>query len=60
MISRRFASANATRLVSIVIHRRPHSSATTAVVPLPHVGSSTKSPGSVAIRMQRSMTFGDV
>ena len=43
----------ATREVSIVTHRRPHCSATTAVVPEPQVISSTKSPGSVAINMQR-------
>ena len=46
-----------TRLVSVVIQRRPQSSATNAVVPLPHVGSSTKSPGSVVIKRQRSITF---
>ena len=51
------ARASATRLVSIVIHRRPHCSATYAVVPDPHVGSSTRSPGSVVMRRQRSMTF---
>ena len=43
------ASASATREVSIVIQRRPHCSATNAVVPEPQVGSSTRSPGSVAI-----------
>src|SRR5688572_6498972 len=32
------ASARATRLVSVVIHRRPHCSATKAVVPEPQVG----------------------
>ena len=41
----------------MVIHRRPHCSATKAVVPEPQVGSSTRSPGSVAMRIQRSMTF---
>ena len=50
------ASARATREVSMVIQRRPHCSATYAVVPEPQVGSSTKSPGSVVIRMQRWMT----
>ena len=40
----------------MVIHRRPHRSAICAVTPDPHVGSSTRSPGSVAIRMQRSTT----
>src|SRR3954451_17604801 len=54
------ARERATRLVSIVIHRRPHCSATYAVVPEPHVGSSTKSPGSVVIRRQRSTAFGAV
>ena len=49
------ANAIATREVSIVIQRRPHCSATVAVVPEPQVGSSTRSPGSVAIRRQRSM-----
>ena len=39
----------------MVIHRRPHCSATMAVVPDPHVGSSTRSPGSVVIRMHRSI-----
>ena len=48
------ASASATREVSIVIQRRPHCSATKAVVPEPQVGSSTRSPGSVDISMQRS------
>ena len=48
------AKAKATRDVSIVIHRRPQFSATVAVVPEPQVGSRTKSPGSVAISMQRS------
>src|SRR5204863_3150652 len=47
------AKASATRDVSIVIQRRPHCSATVAVVPEPQVGSSTRSPGSVAINMQR-------
>ena len=45
------ASASATREVSIVIQRRPHCSATVAVVPEPQVGSSTRSPGSEAINM---------
>ena len=54
------ASDKATRLVSMVIQRRPHCSATKAVVPLPHVGSSTRSPGSVVINMQRSMILCDV
>src|ERR1035437_9361789 len=36
------ASASATREVSMVIQRRPHCSATVAVVPEPHVGSSTE------------------
>jgi hypothetical protein len=49
--------ANGTRLVSMVIQRRPHCSATYAVVPLPHVGSKTKSPGSVVIRIQRCRSF---
>src|ERR1700687_4259135 len=56
------ASANATREVSIVIQRRPHCSATVAVVPEPQVGSSTKSPGSVAIRRHlasRLFGYGD-
>src|SRR5579875_994947 len=47
------ASASATRLVSMVIQRRPHCSATYAVVPEPHVGSSTRSPGSVVMSKQR-------
>src|SRR5262249_5525070 len=47
-----------TRLVSMVIHRRPHCSATYAVVPEPHVGSRMRSPGSVVISMQRSMILG--
>ena len=54
------ARARATREVSMVIQRRPHCSATYAVVPEPQVGSSSRSPGSVAIRMQRSMTFSAV
>ena len=54
------ASARATREVSMVIQRRPHCSATYAVVPEPQVGSRTRSPGSVAMRMQRSMTLADV
>ncbi len=41
----------------MVIQRRPHCSATVAVVPEPQVGSSTRSPGSVVISTQRSMTF---
>ena len=40
--------------------RRPHCSATYAVVPLPHVGSSTRSPGSLVIIRQRSMTVVEV
>ena len=56
-MSRVRASASATREVSTVIHRRPHCSATYAVVPAPQVGSSTRSPGSVVMSMQRSMTF---
>ena len=56
-MSRWRASASATREVSIVIQRRPHCSATNAVVPDPHVGSRTRSPGSVHISMQRSMTL---
>src|ERR1035437_8638148 len=60
VITRCFASASATRLESQVIQRRPHCSAVYAVVPLPQVGSNTKSPGSVVIRMHRSITFGDV
>ena len=52
------ASASATREVSMVIQRRPHCSATVAVVPEPQVGSSTRSPGSVAMRRQRSMMPG--
>src|SRR5579871_5760448 len=51
------ASANATRDVSMVIQRRPHCSATKAAVPEPHVGSRTRSPGSVAIKTQRSVTL---
>src|SRR5690242_14734427 len=54
---RALASASATRDVSIVIQRRPHCSATYAVVPEPQVGSSTRSPGSVVIRIQRSTIF---
>src|SRR3990167_5833673 len=54
------AKASATREVSTVIHRLPHCSATYAVVPLPHVGSKTKSPGSVVMRMQRWIVFIDV
>ena len=44
-MSRWRASASATRDVSIVIHRRPHCSATYAVVPEPQVGSSNKVTG---------------
>ncbi len=54
-MSRARANANATRDVSMVIHRLPHCSATYAVVPDPHVGSSTKSPGSVVINRYRSI-----
>ena len=54
------AKARATREVSTVIHLRPHCSATMAVVPDPQVGSRTKSPGSVAMRMHLSITFGRV
>src|SRR5436190_20197030 len=43
----------------MVIHLRPHCSATYAVVPLPHVGSRTRSPGSVVIRTQREITLVD-
>ena len=39
----------------MVIQRRPHCSATKAVVPEPQVGSSTRSPGSVVMRRQRSI-----
>src|SRR3989304_1250169 len=52
------ASASATREVSIVIQRRPHCSAAKAVVPEPQVGSRTRSPGSVVISRQRSITLG--
>jgi len=52
------ASASATRLVSIVIQRLPHCSATYAVVPEPQVGSRTRSPGSVVMRRQRATTLG--
>ena len=55
--SRCRASASGTRDVSMVIQRRPHCSATYAVVPEPQVGSRTRSPGSVVIRRQRWMTF---
>ncbi len=41
----------------MVIQRRPHCSATMAVVPEPQVGSSTRSPGSEVIKMQRWTTF---
>src|SRR5512142_2819893 len=54
------ASVTATRLVSIVIHRRPHCSATYAVVPEPQVGSRTRSPGSVDMRIHRSTIFEEV
>ncbi len=54
MSSRWRASASGTREVSIVIQRRPHFSDTCAVVPEPHEGSRTKSPGIVESRMQRS------
>ena len=47
-------------LVRIFECGRPHFSATNAVVPLPQVGSSTSSPGSVVIRRQRSMALDDV
>jgi cytochrome c oxidase subunit IV len=47
-------------LVSIVIHLLPNCSATNAVVPLPQVGSNTKSPGSVVINKQRCITLFDV
>ena len=50
------ARAKATREVSMVIQRRPHCSATYAVVPEPQVGSRTRSPGSVAMRRQRWIT----
>ena len=43
----------------MVIQRRPHCSATKAVVPEPQVGSSTRSPGSVVMRRQRSTTSCD-
>ena len=54
------ARARATREVSQVIQRLPHFSATKAVVPEPQVGSSTRSPGCVVIRMQRSMGLMEV
>src|SRR5690606_35236914 len=44
---------SAMRLVSMVIHRRPHCSATYAAVPLPQVGSRTRSPGSVDNKIHR-------
>src|SRR5271155_5037828 len=47
----------ATREVSQVIQRRPHCSATTAVVPEPQVGSNTRSPGSVVIKTQRAIAL---
>src|SRR5215207_6718904 len=53
-------SARATRDVSIVIQRRPHCSATVAVVPEPQVGPRTRSPGSVAIRRHLSTTLVEV
>src|SRR5690606_1960421 len=55
---RALARASATLDVSITIQRRPHCSATYAVVPEPQVGSSTKSPGSVVIKIQRLTTSG--
>src|SRR2546427_6504249 len=54
------ASASATREVSMVIQRRPHCSATYAVVPEPQVGSRTRSPGSVHISKHRCITLGAV
>src|SRR3546814_17191585 len=54
-IKRCFVSVIATRLVSHVTQRRPHASAQYAVVPDPQVGSKTRSPGSVAINIQRSI-----
>src|ERR1700679_3341427 len=54
---RTLARASATREVSAVIHRLPHCSATNAVVPDPHVGSRTRSPGSVAKSTQRATTL---
>ena len=57
-IRRCFARVIDTRDVSQVIQRRPHCSATYAVVPDPHVGSKTEIAGSVVIRSARSMTFG--
>ena len=58
LVARRWrATAMATRDVSMVIQRRPHFSDMAAVVPEPQVGSRTRSPGSVVIRMQRSMTL---
>jgi nitrite reductase (NADH) large subunit len=54
------ARASATRLVSMVIHRRPHCSATTEVEPDPHVGSRTRSPGSVVMSRQRSTALSAV
>src|SRR3972149_6993383 len=59
-ISRLRGSGSATRLGSVVIHRRPHCSATYAVVPEPQVGSKTRSPGSVVIRRQRATELVDV
>ena len=56
-MTRARASARATREVSMVIQRRPHCSATYAVVPEPQVGSRTRSPGSVVINTQRSTTL---
>src|SRR5260370_41993855 len=55
-----WARVVATREVSHVIQRRPHCSATEAVVPDPHVGSNARSPGSGVIRRHRWMTFGFV
>ena len=43
------ASASATREVSMVIHRRPHCSATVAVVPEPQVGSEPARQGLAAM-----------
>ena len=52
----RRAMAMVTRLVSMVIQRRPHFSAISAVTPLPQVGSSMRSPGSVVMCRHRSIT----
>ena len=48
------ARASGTRLVSIVIQRRPHCSATYAVVPLPQVGSSDEVAGVSRHKAHRS------